>query len=162
MATDLAEGLPHRRLVLRASAMLAFMFPFAVRGQSVEVSPLRASLDISVADPKHVLATIVKVNVSKTPIWILKDPPGVFVECEGREMRNIGPSDKRAAYKMDDYERVLPGQSVTRQLDLVDQFQWLPGTHTYVASTGGGYVDPTADDHFTPGTWAKTQFTLTR
>ena len=128
----------------------------------MEVSPVQASIDVSVSDPQHVLATIVKVNVSNRPIWILKDPPTVLVKVEGREMRDIGPRYKRAEYTMADYEQVLPGHSVTRQRDLTDCFGWLPGTHTYEARTGSGYVDPTANNHFTSSDWATTQFTLAR
>ena len=160
--TDFVEGQNDRRLLLRATSLRVFMFPLFARGQGGAGSPVRASIDVCVVDSKRVLATIVKVNVSTRPIWILKDPPGVLVECEGREVTDIGIREKRAAYTLADHEQVLPGHSVTRQVDIAAQYEWPQGTHTYVARTGGGYVDPTADEHFTPGAWATADFTLTR
>ena len=106
-------------------------------------------------------ATITLRNVSGRDVWILQDPPNLFLECEGARVADIGPTVKRKPYTMADYERVEPGRVVHRQQEITSKFAWLPGTRRYTISTGGGYVDPETNASFV-APLAQVTFELTR
>ena len=127
----------------------------------MKTNPVKVHLHVDTSVRGRVLATVVVDNVSDHVLRILKEPPGFFVVCEGQEVADIGPSDKRRAPGPADYEQVPPGKSATRQADLSAQFAWRPGRHVYTLQTGGGYDDPLAGERF-DAPLATTEFTLTR
>ncbi len=127
----------------------------------MESCPVKVSIHVTTFEGKRALVTVTYQNVSERDIWILRDAPNLFVFCEGKEVQDIGPSDKRAAYTMDDHERVAPHATIRRQVEISDQFDFFPGTHRYDIQTGGGYIDPVSDQYWEAPP-AKTQFNLTR
>ena len=86
-------------------------------------------------------------NVSNFDVFVLKDPPPLFVTSGTTGIDDIGPSEKRKPYEPADYERVAPAQSTERRQEISSAFAWLPKTNTYEVSISGNYEDPA--DHRT-------------
>lgn len=127
----------------------------------MEVSPVKVSIKVTTFEGKRALASIVISNVSGDFVWILKDAPSLMLECDGAEVADIGPMIKRREYSIADYEKVEPGQSVNRQVEISSQFAYRPGTHNYTITTGGGYRDPVSR-RFIAGPKATASFMLAR
>ncbi|HEX7686429.1 MAG TPA: hypothetical protein VF453_01925 [Burkholderiaceae bacterium] len=124
-------------------------------------NPLRVQMHVDTSLPKRVLVTVVYDNVSDQPIWIEKDGLNLFVYCEGAPIMDIGPSEKRRAPTLADFEQVAPGKSTTRQADIAQQFDWRPGRHVYTLKTSGSYDDPVAH-RIVDGPAVKVEFSLSR
>jgi hypothetical protein len=105
----------------------------------------------SVAAASPVIGQLVVVvrfeNVSDFDVFVLKDPPSLFVTSGTIDIDDIGPSEKREPYTLADYEVVAPKQGTERRQEISSTFAWLPGTHTYEVSISGNYEDPV--DHRT-------------
>jgi hypothetical protein len=114
----------------------------------VDTSPVTVSIQVATFEGARALATVTFHNRSEHEIWILRDPPNLFLECEGARIADIGPAVKRRPYTLADYERVEPGRVVHRQQEISDKFAWLPGAHCYEVAIGGGYVDPVSHARF--------------
>ena len=101
------------------------------------------TIDVSGRPPTALMIVIRFGNLSPEDIFVLRDPPRVFVKDEaGRDVRYIGQSEKRRPYTLDDYERVPPRGTTERRANLASAYDWRHGTHTYELSISGGYVDP--------------------
>ena len=127
----------------------------------MEASPVAVSIEVAVLEGARAIATVTYRNVSGHDVWILQDPPNLFLECEGARVADIAPAIKRKPYTLADHERVEPGRAVQRQQEITSQFAWLPGTRRYTIDTGGGYVDPVAKTSFDAPP-ARTTFDFTR
>jgi len=100
-------------------------------------------------------------NVSNFDVFVLKDPPPLFVTSGTIDIDEIGPSEKRKPYTLADYERIAPKQGTERNREISSTFAWLPGTHTYEVSISGNYEDPC--DHRTwKGPRVTTRFAWTK
>jgi len=104
--------------------------------------PLQKTLRISVDGKGRLMAAISYRNVADFDVFVLKDQPTVFVESQGQEIEEIGPSEKREPYTIDDYVRLAPGGQVGGQIDMTDLYAWRPGSHSYEGSITGNYTDP--------------------
>jgi hypothetical protein len=124
-------------------------------------NPLNVSLEVTVAQPGKVLAKVTLRNVSTRDIWVARDMPTLFLRVEGKDIRDIGPSDKREPKQADDFERVPPGGAVTRTADISRKFAYLPGRHAYELWTGSGYRDPRTKEKW-PGSGVTAVFELRR
>lgn len=103
--------------------------------------PVRKSLQIE-ADGPRLVSVVGFYNLANFDVFVLKDPPSIFIELDGEEVREIGPSEKRKPFTIADYERLPPAHMAERRRDITDLFAWRSGTHTYQASIDGGYKDP--------------------
>lgn len=152
----------NRRVVARlVPATLIVMAALQLQGITVDVSPVKVSIKVTTFEGKRALASIVISNVSGDSVWILKDAPSLMLECDGAEVEDISPMIKRREYSIADYEKVEPGQSVNRQVEISSQFAYRPGTHNYTITTGGGYRDPVSRQ-FIAGPKATASFMLAR
>ena len=113
-----------------------------LKGLYVNACPVSISIKVNVFEKTRALVTVTYENVSDGDILVLYDEPNLFVNRGGAEIHYIGRSDKRAAYTLKDYERVKAHNSIRKQVEISEQFDFLPGTHEYAIQTGGGYTDP--------------------
>jgi hypothetical protein len=141
-------GLDRRRWGRASLAAALALCTVGSQGQTVEASPVAVSIEVAVLEGARAIATVTYRNVSGHDVWILRDPPNLFLECDGARVADIGPAIKRKPYTLADHERIEPGRAVQRQQEITSQFAWLPGTRRYTLSTGGGYVDPVSKTSF--------------
>jgi len=107
--------------------------------------PVSKTIRVSARSPGKLIVSIHFFNASPHDVFVLKEFPSLFVTTDGEDIDYTGPSEKRKAYTLDDYERVKPGKSTEREENIASLFAWKPGTHVYEVSISGDYADPT--DH---------------
>ncbi len=112
------------------------------QGRTVEANPIKITMTVTAASARDVTVRFNLANVSLRDLWILKEPPGVYLSLDGKDLPDLGPMAKRKPYTLDDYERVPPGHSTERTDQIAERFAFAPGTHTYLLRTAGGYYDP--------------------
>lgn len=112
-------------------------------GNEMTTIPVRTSITVSSPAPMQLVVVVRVSNVSDRDVFLLKDPPSLFVTADGHDIAEIGPSEKRKPYTLADYERVPPGRTTERRQNVAALFAWKPGTHTYEVSVTGNYTDPT-------------------
>ena|ERR1035437_8511408 len=105
--------------------------------------PVRKSIAVSIQAPMKLMVLVRFSNISDGDIFVLRDPPPLFVTADGQDIPDIGPSEKRKAYTLEDYERVPAGHATERRQNIASQFEWKPSRHTYEVSVSGNYTDPT-------------------
>jgi hypothetical protein len=103
--------------------------------------PLEKTLKIEI-DRSQILASITYENVADFDVFVLRDQPSIFIQSEGRDILNIGPSEKRTKYSVVDYIRLAPKSRIEFRYDLTKLYDWETGTHEYEASISGNYRDP--------------------
>jgi len=106
------------------------------------MTPLQKTLRISVDARGRLMAAVSYRNLADFDVFVPKEQPTIFVESEGKEIEDIGPSEKREPYTIDDYIRLAPGRHVEGQIDMTDLYAWKPGSHVYEGSITGNYTDP--------------------
>ena len=104
--------------------------------------PVKKTLTVAQHDKRLILRFAFE-NTATFDVFVLKDAPSVFITCNGQDIDEIGPSEKRKPYTIADYELVSPGKSTLRTLEITERFAWLPGKHKYITSVSGDYKDPT-------------------
>ncbi len=140
---------------------IAFFFQCSLlygRAPKME-TPVKKSLTIIHEGRNALSAKVTFSNVADFDIFVLNEEPFLFIKRGGQEIQEVGPSDKRKAYTIDDYERVSPGLSVERSKEISTLFDWKSGTHTYVASISGNYSDPVTHRSW-QGSAIETSFSL--
>lgn len=105
-------------------------------------SPMKVSIRVKTFEDKRALVCVTFENLSDNDVWVLRDSPPLFVKLNGQEIEEIGPSEKRRPYTINDYDKLKPHSSETKYVDISDQFAFAPGKHEYTIKTGGGYRDP--------------------
>jgi hypothetical protein len=107
--------------------------------------PIRKTIEISRPIAGQLVVVVRFENVSNFDVFVLKNPPPLFVTSGTMDLDEIGRSEKRRPYTLADYERVSPTHTAERTREISSTFAWLPGTHTYEVSISGNYEDPS--DH---------------
>tara|TARA_B110000967_G_scaffold177271_1_gene191269 strand:+ start:808 stop:1218 length:411 start_codon:yes stop_codon:yes gene_type:complete len=117
----------------------------------------KAQINVRITNNNRVLATVEYTNMAQTPLFLLKDNPNPFVNLDGVEIRYIGIMIKRTAYTIKDYEIVQPKATVSRSIDITEDFDFHKDKRQYTISVGAGYNDPISGDYHDRG-WATDTF----
>lgn len=131
-----------RRARLRALGAFALVLVLPTQGATVEANPIKITMTVAPTNARDITVHFKLANVSLRDLWILKEPPGVYLSLDGKDLPDRGPMVKRKPYTLDDYERVPPGHAAERSDQIADRFAFAPGTHVYLLRTAGGYYDP--------------------
>lgn len=149
-----------RRLLIVAGTLVLTSAP-ATAALAMAPNPISVALEVAFPAPGDVMAKVTYRNVSQMDVWLLRDMPNLFLRVGGKDVRDVGPSEKREPYGPDDFERVPPGQQVTRTADITRKFAYLAGRHTYELWTGSGYRDPKTGEKWS-GTGVTASFEFER
>lgn len=146
---------PDRRRLLAAAGRIALTTFAATPALAMAPNPITVALEVVFPAPGEVLAKVTFRNASQAEVWLPRDMPNLFLRADGKDVRDVGPSEKREPRGPDDYDRLPPGEQVTRSADITRRFAYLPGRHTYELWTGNGYRDPKTGEKWSgPGVTA--------
>lgn len=98
----------------------------------------------------HVLTSTQYQNTSARQLYLAKSAPRFDVfDQKGERVKYVGVMVKRGSLTLDDYEIILPGQTVGRTLDITSLYQFRNHpSGEFVLQLPGGYYDPQTDRSF--------------
>src|ERR1039458_7740437 len=84
------------------------------KGYHMTDMPVRKTIAVVRPDTRQLVVVVRFENVSNFDVFVLKDPPPLFVTSGTTDIDDIGPSEKRKPYTLADYERVAPARGTER------------------------------------------------